>query len=677
MKPLQRLLIAVLCLASLFTLGVGVRRMVLETQLRRYGADLPFTLESALYYRRVKMTFDTGRLPARDISVQYPEGVDTRRTYTTGSETVYARLARMLPSSLPVAARVRWLEVAWFCLGIPLLAIGLYAWGRQGWAAGLGAALYAVAVSSVIRSTGQELSHENFALPFLVASWAADVASRQARRRTVQWLASALSSIALGLSLASWDLIQFAVGLRFLVALGDAWRGRLAWRTTGWWRHVLDLVAMLVVGAVNVYHRGHGWVLAMPMWLGYAALAVSLYDRWRAGQPAAVVRPWVRGAVAGGVLAVGLLAPWLSPAAGAYGHFAELQWAKIRFLNHKPADPSLLNFDQRIMWVPALHSATWGLTRTLFPFMLYLTIPAALVVYAQSRKRPGEGYGRLLFYGLSSIVAFCFFARFHVFLALFAAALLGLAASEASRYGRWPGWIAALLLGGTVFAEAVHTLQNPARWGRTNVYYKELDELGDWLRRHAAPDPVLANFGVSAYIAAYGKCAIILHPKFEDSTMRDRVEAYGEQLFTGTERSFRDWADAHGAQYYVHAYGEFSRESPELQMRYFVDAMNPPDTAPARRFETGDPADLTYFRFEWGNVKYAVYRILTKAEEAMADRQALRARAALQRGDLATAELASVEALKIHARQAEALEILQHVTELRASGFRHEPAATP
>ena len=30
----------------------------------------------------------------------------------------------------------------------------------------------------------------------------------------------------------------------------------------------------------------------------------------------------------------------------------------IRFLNLKPADPSLLDFNQRIMWTPALHSAT-------------------------------------------------------------------------------------------------------------------------------------------------------------------------------------------------------------------------------------------------------------------------------------------------------------------------------
>ena len=48
----------------------------------------------------------------------------------------------------------------------------------------------------------------------------------------------------------------------------------------------------------------------------------------------------------------------------------ELLAAKLRFLNVKPEDPALLTFNQRILWVPALHSATWGLTFALFPAIL-------------------------------------------------------------------------------------------------------------------------------------------------------------------------------------------------------------------------------------------------------------------------------------------------------------------
>lgn len=672
-KSLQKWLAIAMGLILLYTLALGVRRVVMEAQYARLGADIPFTLESALYYRRVKMVYDTDQLPKRDGSIQFPEGLDLRRTYTVGSEYVYAALAKCWPESVPVPNRLRWIESGWFCLGIPLLALGLYAATRSWWGAGVGAACYAVALSAVMRSTGQELSHENFALPFLIGHWAADMAGRRAVRRVGSALATLASAALLALALCAWDMVQFFVALRFLCAAADAVRGRMPWGGRSWYRHSAELAALMAVGLLNPYHSAHGWLLATGMWVGYAAWLLPAWDAWRnrAGRSVTPV-PWPRrAAMVAGFVVAGLVVTLLTPHGSAYGHFGELMWAKIRHFNHKPADPSLLTFDQRIMWVPALHSATWGLLRTLFPAMLYLTIPAAAVVYAQSRKLPGLGWGRLLFFFFASFAAFVFFARFHVYLALFASALLGLAAATAAGGAKWRRWAVALVLGSGLFVEAAHTLQHPERWGRANVYYKEMDELAGVLAAKVAPDPVLANFGVSAYIATYGKCAILLHPKFEDEALRQRVKEYGEQLFLGTERSFRDWADRLGASYYVYAKGEFSRESPELQMRYFVNALEPPVDAPARRFEF-QPDSLEYFQLLWSNHKYALYRMLTRAEEAMADRAAGRAAVAFEAGRLEEAEQACAEALSIHPRHAKAIQIIAHATELRASGFRGE-----
>ncbi len=58
----------------------------------------------------------------------------------------------------------------------------------------------------------------------------------------------------------------------------------------------------------------------------------------------------------------------------------------------------------------------------------------------------------------------------------------------------------------------------------------------------------------------------------------------GEQLFKGTEAEpFAIGRMTHGARYYVYAMGEFARESPELQMRYFVNALNPDGPTRYRR----------------------------------------------------------------------------------------------
>ncbi len=177
------------------------------------------------------------------------------------------------------------------------------------------------------------------------------------------------------------------------------------------------------------------------------------------------------------------------------------------------------------MWVPALHSATLELGRTLFPAILYLTVPAFLLVYFSVRKRAEPKVGELLFYFLDlrsshsvSLPASTFSWR--------CSPRRWWAGGSPARVGIPDGRgcvLVAMVVGLGWMAEFARSVQEPERWGRINVYYKELDELASWLQQHVAPDTVLANFGASAYIAAYGKCAMLLHPKFEDEGIRDRV----------------------------------------------------------------------------------------------------------------------------------------------------------
>ena len=64
--------------------------------------------------------------------------------------------------------------------------------------------------------------------------------------------------------------------------------------------------------------------------------------------------------------------------------------------------------------------------------------------------------------------------------------------------------------------------------------------------------------------------------------------------------------------------------------------------------------------------------MLTKADEAMADRAAARAAKAFEAGRLEEAEQACAEALGLHPRHERAIAIIAHVSELRAAGFRGE-----
>lgn len=656
-------------MAALYAAGVLVRRTVLQAQYALVDGDLPFTLESALSFRRVAQVYGAGRVPALDPDIQYPGGIIVPRTDTVGAEYVYARLARLFPEGMELAERVRWIELLWFCAGIPLLALWIW-WGTGSFVgAAAGAAFYAVGLSSVIRSTGQEISHENFALPLLIAHLAFSTLAERRRAIGRGHGAALVSALLLAGALMTWDLVQFYV---LLWMAWSAWR--MLRRGLGTWeaedRHwLLHVLVLAGAGVLNPYLHAHGFLFSTPMLVAWGVFAA----RWVRRRVGAGRLAWgwgTRPALGAVILAVVLLG-WVvpNPYASSYSHFAGLLAAKLRFLNRKPADPSLLTFEQSIMWVPGLNSANMALTHELFPVLLPLTIFAAVVLLTQSDRRHNPRLLQLLFFYVASLLTFALFARFHVFLAVFSAGLLGTGWAWAMGRAPWVRAIAVALVLPGLGVEAAHVVRRPERWGRVSVYYKELEELVAWLDANVRPQPVLANFGVSAAILTYAGCPIVLHPKFEAAEIRDRVRSYGEALFKGTEETFRDWADRHGARYYVYGVGEFSDLAPSQSMRYFVDALEPREDSAAWLFEFA-PDTGKYFRYAWGNRKYRVYRIVGLADEAKARSLSIEARGALETGDLDLAEEKALAAMMLFPDSAQAADVLKHVGALRDQGFR-------
>jgi hypothetical protein len=668
-KNVTWILCIVIGLTCLYGLGLGMRRAVLAAQYRQVGPVLPFTLESALYKRRVQQVVDTGRLPRVDIDVQYPDGVVVAETYTVGSEYVYSRLSRWFPASMALAERLRWLEGGWFCLGIPLLAIWVGFTFRSPWAGLVAGAFYAVSLGAVIRSTGQELIRENFALPLLLGHLALDAVARHRGPPRGAVVAAAASSLCLAWAMTAWDLVQFYVGLWVAFGVVQLFRGTLTFRArTGriWLGHYAALVA---AGILNPYLRAHGFV-GSPLILLGLGVVLGMAWQWRP-VPAERSQRLFRHAVTAALLC-------LPPRVGAgleggygrsYGHFGALLWAKIIHLNRKPLDPALLDFDQRIMWVPGLNSANIELTFTLFPAIVPLAILGGVFLLGHARCRSDSNFTQLVLNTAFTFTVFCLFVRFHVFLAVFLAALMGAIAAWAITSGGARLWTTVSLLALGFVVETGRVVSEPERWGRPGVYYRELTELTDWMKENVAPEPVLANFKTSSTILSEAGCPILLHPKFETLEIRDRVRRYGEELFTGTPESFRTWADTEGAGYYVYSTGQFAQRSIQAQMRYMVNAVNPPLDAPARKFERGEEVDG--FRHLWSNRKYRVFRIRTAADKHESRARSLAAERAFQRGELVQAETEAEAALTLDEKNVRAADVLRHVTNLRKKGFEY------
>jgi hypothetical protein len=666
MRVSRSSLIWLACLVGLFVLAMATRAVVLVENYRAEDGRLPFTLESALQFRMTERVYQGEGIPQHDPMIQYPEGIDVFETDTVWAEYIYAGLARLLPSSMDLALRVRVVMIGWFALAAPLLALWVYGWTRSRWAGGVAGAFYAVSLASVLRSAGLEMSRENLAVPLLIAHLAADAWVLRGTRGREVWCLGLLSALCLGLALAAWDMTQFYVLLWAVGLVYAAWRTGAPTRGPAS-RWVLPVIALLLVAWISPYHRAHGLWLSPAFLLLYG---LALYQwvplpfpRWRW---TLLLLPWA--------------AFWLIPHGyvDSYGHFAELLVAKLQFLNEKPVDPGLLSFNQRIMWVPALNSATWPLTFMLFPAMFFLLlVGAVLLVLARDRSAPTspdvrEHAWRVSFYLLVSISIYILFFRFHVYVAVFATAWLGWCWARVCSRRNWLAYVLVPVFVIGFVLETARVWEDPGRWWRTNVYYKELAELVDWLRDFGEQQPVLANFGVSAAIVTYADCPVLLHPKFEAREIRERVEDYGRALFTGDEERFRDWADEQGAQFYVHGVGEFASREPTLQMRYFVDALEPPAEAAARVFEF-EPESVRFFEYVFGNRKYRVFRVISRADEQRADQLTIFARQALQEGDVDRAEELAWSALALFPGQVLAQEVVSRVAGLRERGFSWRP----
>ena len=652
----------------LFILGLGLRYHVLNAQYRQVGDQLPFTLESALQYRMTLMAMEPDGLPKIDTGVQYPEGVEMAKTYTLGAEGVYGLGAKLFFWSGPEHA-MRLMSLLLFCLGIPALCVWSYGLCKDKVGAFISGLIYAVCLAAIIRSTGQELSRENLGLPLFLCSMAFFHMVQEFTARHGRWCMG-LACLSLAGALAFWDLIQFILGL---VLIAWATQLILCRRVEGLCLmkrcSPLVLLTMLVCAVMNPYLRSHSFYLSPVFFLAVANVFLvylrfhRLDTRWDS--------VWAR---AGMVLLILVGGGCSNMCLGSsYGHFFELLQAKLLFGNVKPLDPSLLTFDQRIMWTPALHSATWALTEDLFPGMFYAGLVAFVILLAYGIRTSNLTCIILALSFLFLVVMYVLFVRFHVFTIIFCALMVGYAVRIVRARRGIFRWVFLIGLGVCLLCEMQNVLYKPGpRFGRPNTYYDSLKSLTDWLAKNAEQKPVLANFGVSGSIAAYGQCPIILHPKFETQAIRDRVEGYATALFKGDERAFRDWADQYGAQYYVFSMGEFYSKQIPYQLRYMVDALDEGMDTAARKFNKNNPHDLRYFRLVWNDSKYRVFDILTGDEEKTAQRYFEMAERALTNGDIKVAKKRAMSALSFDIKHEGALRVMKQSATLTALGVEYE-----
>lgn len=553
------------------------------------------------------------------------------------------------------------------------------------------AMIHAVAVASVARATGQDFVRGEFCMPFLMATLCL---AHSCYLRGVVWkwgllfLSAFCAMTFWDLSLmffSAWSVFEL---LRYLLSGRVTRRRQIAWgilygailvsalvvpfnRAYSLWRAPLVLVLLpsLLIVMFAGRHRGIGMRFALAL-----GVPVLLYGVWM----------W------------GINTPEY---ASNYSHFSELMKAKLKYMNVKPQNPSLLSYDARIMWTPSMHSATWQELIAYFPglqiglffgfkpirfllgfipitlgyFYLLLGLGALLSL---PRRVIRNGLPRSLMPFLFTVgftIGFIYIVRYHEFLILFLLVSLPLLLHDYLRglryrpfregdeaYWRicssrkWLKFLRISLLGMfgfCLFLETTVSLLSTRRY-TGDVQMRDTANLIAWFRRHEKTRGrgVISNITIDPMMKAYCGSAIALNPQFGLERLRKPTEHYLNLLFHGTEKQLAAYCEELGVSYLIYNKGCILGGLHPYSMRYIADAAQIAGDAPANLFYY-TPNKLNYFYridppkdLRGLSRSYSVFRIIRAQEKVMSVKLQIAAEMALEDGDLPFAERAAVNA---------------------------------
>ena len=404
------------------------------------GPFIPFFIESAIMYSYASDVASGRGIPKYDRRLPASGKVRVCEQDTVGLEYFLGygyRLKNLIFPSPKLSPDVQgyednpyftnWarLQLRLWASAVPALIFLFLIVMRCPWGIALaGGILTAVAPAAIARYTGQDIVRGEFCMPilisvFVIAYW---YLGRPSGKKLV------LLGITSFFAMATWDMCQICFGIWGLSEITRiACGGKTNWKRIKMWTVIF--VAVVLAAVLIPYHRVHRLIFS-PLVLCIIPIVIfTSLARFRSSYRNRLI-----------VMAVSLVltvALWwtisrVSSFSDSYGHFGRLLLAKLHYLNVKPANPLLLDFDSRILWTPAMHSANKQILRSFFPFAIY-AVPLLMLLAlfsVKNRKRFfSAGMPRLyfpLFMTVFYFVAFVFVVRYHSFAILFLGILLPL-----------------------------------------------------------------------------------------------------------------------------------------------------------------------------------------------------------------------------------------------------------
>ncbi len=554
-----------------------------------------FTTENAVQFYFARSLATTGKIEGFQPRLQYPEGFNVNDNILLLMEKVTAFVYRLFSLNLPFHRYI-------------FIFVSLYS------------SLTIIAIFLIVRSVNQNLTGALSAavvFSFSLGAWARTIGSFAREDFTIPLLTFLLLNLILVLK---GKKIIFTIGLLFI----SVYLSMISWHLSGFFIFLVLMIifiilvyfneidklksiflsagsACLLAGLTAQPLRSKGFLFS-PLALFIIIVIFSLiFKRW-----------WWRSRIIGlglvfGLWGLSVLAEnFLLPAhLREYGHVYNLMLAKFRYLSIKPENPLQLNDAARSFWVGPYDSPSLPVIVDYLLLPLLLGIPSSIFLFVFKKDRVSLF---LIILTIGWVIMALLMARFIVFGVLFLYLIFGIGVGEIFNTSR-----NRLVRPFFLLITAVVGIGGAMRLSQTPIRDEFMDEEIYQVLKYLAdlPDPgapVLTTFGWSGSIIAYTDKASILHPMFENESIR-RKNLEIMKSFYATAEELRKKVDAYGIRYIWYLQNEMLFITGKSSHRYMAGITEITKRSPAYLMSFR-PESLPYLEIVYQTSQHRIFKVV-------------------------------------------------------------------
>ncbi|MCX7994170.1 MAG: tetratricopeptide repeat protein [candidate division WOR-3 bacterium] len=625
MVKFKSIIIAIILLLIFFT--SIVYRFRLSTNPEYYDPKDPtafYWTENALQYHYAELIASGEKIPSFDPKLQAPEGVKIFENLTILMEYPCGWLYRIFRLKERNVLFHTWTIIFIAgCASLGIFAIFFLsrAIGISHFYSILACLLFNFSLVSVGRSTFGFLN-EDFALPFIAFGLASYFYAIRSSKNKI--LFSFLSGICFLISLCSWHFSRFIFLAIVFISVFNLWVFERGSRLKD---NALVLFYTLLIPFIGSFFvpvlKSRLYFLSLPFALSFGAILGIFIFKQKAEYTVVSSSRGRLSIIIGLVfLAVSIVITRLLNIEAEYTHVWSLIINKIKFFGIKPADPGLLDYPARSLWIEAFNSPhPVSIFKNLFP----LIIPALFSFVYLTRKRFFDSSIRLfIFFSIIFFLGYLTIERMGVvnnyFVSVLAAAI---GVVELKKGFKFYNYLPSAVLGIVFlfnFYQGYH-LHNPTGYITTlrRIFGNEISqEFYNWrlnnlelvrFIRHETPEDAifLSSFGVGPLIFTYARRPIVLQPKFEVKNCQKLVKEFFDAIYS-SETEFYNYCKSKNVNYFLY------------DIKILLD-----DTRDGSRWIAGKkevhsrsaafllhffPEDLAHFELVYQNNFYRLYRVV-------------------------------------------------------------------